>query len=132
MEIEAELGDRAELDGEPEERQERVSLVVPFSFLGVFFGAFVGAGERRALELAVFAVQRFDACDMEFDLARIDQCAHLVDAVLGGAESIAVMDWKGEWLPAMGARLSVQSSAESPPPATRIFLPRNVSILRTA
>jgi hypothetical protein len=36
-------------------------------------------------------MQRLDACDMEFDFAGLLQLAHLVDAVLRGAEAVAVM-----------------------------------------
>ena len=75
-------------------------------------------------------MQRLDLGDVEFDFAFRHQLAHLVDAVRRGAEAVAMMD-KCQLL-ANGARLIVQSRAESPPPAIRIFLPRKVSILRTA
>ena len=52
----------------------------------------VGVGERHGAKLAVVAVQRLHAGDLEIDLAVGRQLAHLVDAVLRGAEAVAVMD----------------------------------------
>ena len=84
VKIDAEFGDGAQLDGEPEERQEGVGLVMPF--------AFVGAGQGNAFEPARLAMNRLDRGDMEFDLAFLFQLTHLVDAMLGGAEAVAVMN----------------------------------------
>ncbi len=85
MQVQTEVGDRTELDGQPEEGQERIDLVHPFLL--------VGTRKRRCHKLAVLvAVQRFHAGDVEFDLAVFFQLAHLIDAVLRGAETVAVMD----------------------------------------
>ena len=84
MQIQPELGDGTELHRETEEGKKGVGVVTPF--------AFVGALQRDGFQLSVVAMQRFHAGDMEFDLAGVDQFAHLIDAVLRGAEAIAVMN----------------------------------------
>ena len=54
--------------------------------------ALIGARKRCAGQFPAFAVQRLDAGDVEIDFALFGQFAHPVDAVLGGAEAVAVMD----------------------------------------
>src|ERR1700754_2616214 len=68
----------------PEERQERIGLVMPL--------ALVGAGQGHAGQLARLAMQRLDAGDMKLDLSLGFQLAHLIDAVLRRAKAVAVMD----------------------------------------
>ena len=74
--------------------------------------------------------ERSHLSEHEIDFPLAHQRHHLVDAVGGGAEFAAPVQ-KSE-MEAIGARLSVQSSAESPPPAISKRLPRNCSIWRTA
>ncbi len=54
---------------------------------------FLRAGKRHCVQLAVGAVQRTHAGrDVEHDVSLRRQLAHAIDAVLRGAETVAVMD----------------------------------------
>ena len=111
-----------ELHGQAEERQHGVA--------GDVEGRAVAALDVGRGELAVGAFEPGDLALHEVDLAGTRQRHHLVDAVGGGAEFRRRCS--SVRCEAIGARLSVQSSALSPPPTIRIFLPLKASILRTA
>ncbi len=83
VQVQPEFRNRPELDGQTEERQERIRVVPPFLL--------VGTGQRHRFELTARAMQRLHAGDMEVDLSLGHQFAHAVDTVLRGAKPVAVM-----------------------------------------
>src|SRR5262249_962063 len=83
MQVQAELGDWSEFDGETEEGKQRIGPMAPFLF--------VGRGQRDGFKDAIFAMERFYARDMEVDLAFTDELAHAIDTVLRRAETVAVV-----------------------------------------
>src|SRR5471030_489521 len=83
VQVDAELRDGPQLDGQAEEGQEDVGILLPF--------ALVVAPQGHAGQLARLAMHRLDTGDMEFDFAVLLQLAHLIDTVLRGAKAVAVM-----------------------------------------
>ena len=82
MQVQAELGDGSELDGEAKERKQRVGLVPP---LFLVRAAKVTASEHRPFRAELYA------CNMEVDLALAKQLTHAIDAVLSGTKPVAMV-----------------------------------------
>ncbi len=74
-----------ELDGQPEEGQERVGLHAAIRFLSA-----PASVTPESLPPSPCSALTLATWNLIFALA--PQLAHLVDAVLGGAEAVAVMD----------------------------------------
>src|ERR1700677_3361378 len=100
IEIDSPSGDRAELHGEPEERQHVVAgMVVSLTVLTT---------DREGRELAVLALDPRHLPQHEFHVARIDEFPHRVDRMGRRAERVPAVN-QGD---AVGDRVQVQGPVE--------------------
>src|SRR5262249_11917382 len=84
FELDAPVGDRPELHGEPEERQDRIA--------GNLEVRAIIALDDCLLDRTALALQLGDLAEHEVDLALANEGHHLVDAVGRRAELIAAME----------------------------------------
>ena len=100
LELQAPIGDRAELHGQAEERQHRIALDLRDRVVVELDGG--------AFELAISTLQLGDLADLEIELAGSHQLTHLLDRMRRAAEFVAAMHQRH----ALADRVEVQRPVE--------------------